>query len=46
MHFAGFGHKSPRIFFFPSHSHINAMPAFSLPNNCGPEGVIRGHFSI
>src|SRR5215471_4178327 len=46
IHFACFGHKSPRISLLPRHSHIDVMPAFSLPTNCGPEGVISGHFPV
>jgi hypothetical protein len=46
IHFVCFRNKSPRVSLFPSHSHLDVMPGFSLPSNGGPESIIRGHFPI
>src|SRR5438445_714422 len=46
IHFACFRHEPPRVSLFRSHSYFDAMPDYSLPNNCGPERVIAGHFAV
>ncbi len=38
--------KPPRVSLFRSHSYFDAMPDYSLPNNCAPERVIAGHFAV
>ena len=46
IHVACVRHKPPRISLFPSHSYFDAMPDFSLPNNCSPQCVISGCFPV
>ena len=46
IHFACFRNKSSRISFFRSHSYFDAMPDFSLPNNCSLQRVIADRFPV
>jgi hypothetical protein len=46
IRFAYFRHKPPRVSLLPSHSYFDPMSILSLPNNCSPQRVIAGHFSV
>jgi hypothetical protein len=46
IHFACFRRKPSRISLFPSHAYVDAMPCYSLSDNCSPERVITGHFAV